>query len=461
MSKRMSSADAAFLLLESRDTPMHVGGLLEFTPPEGTEVNFPAEWRERMRKDFEIPPPWNLVPAHPPVIGSRWPSMRETTDIDLDYHVRLWALPRPGGQRELGVLVSRLHSQPLDLRRPPWEVHVIEGLEGGRFAGYVKLHHSLIDGVSAMRLLGKALTPDPNARDMDPLWTVGPTRQPKTPRDDSPGALRELLTSARAGARAVQGLGRAVNEYRKGSVDDLPLRAPFNAPKSPLGARITPPRRFATRQFPLERFQRLAKAGDATLNDIVLYVCGTALRNYLLEHAEVPERSLTAGLPVNVRDEGDERVGTAIGFIVTELGTHLADPRQRLDAIKLSAEAAKRNLRKLPKEALAMQAVAVNGPWLAGLLAGLRERAPIPYNVVISNVPGPKEPLYLDGARLDGMYPMSMITHGNAMNITCLTYVDTINFGFIGARDNLPHMQRIATGMNQVIEELEGVLLGA
>lgn len=411
MSKRMSSADAAFLLLESRDTPMHVGGLLEFTPPEGTEVDFPAEWRERMRKDFEIPPPWNLVPAHPPVIGSRWPSMRETTDIDLDYHVRLWALPRPGGQRELGVLVSRLHSQSLDLRRPPWEVHVIEGLEGGRFAGYVKLHHSLIDGVSAMRLLGKALTPDPNARDMDPLWTVGPTRRPKTPRDDSPGALRELLTSARAGARAVQGLGRAVNEYRKGSVDDLPLRAP--------------------------------------------------LRNYLLEHAEVPERSLTAGLPVNVRDEGDERVGTAIGFIVTELGTHLTDPRQRLDAIKLSAEAAKRNLRKLPKEALAMQAVAVNGPWLAGLLAGLRERAPIPYNVVISNVPGPKEPLYLDGARLDGMYPMSMITHGNAMNITCLTYVDTINFGFIGARDNLPHMQRIATGMNQVIEELEGVLLGA
>lgn len=458
MSKRMSSADAAFLLLESRDTPMHVGGLLEFTPPGGTEVDFPAEWRERMRKDFDIPPPWNLVPVHRPVLGSL-PYVRETTDIDLDYHVRLWALPRPGGQRELGVLVSRLHSQPLDLRRPPWEVHVIEGLEGGRFAGYMKLHHSLIDGVSAMRLLGKALTPDPTVRDMDPLWTVGPTRRPRGPRAAKPGGLRALLDSARTSARALRGLGGAIGEYRRGMVDDLPLRAPFGAPKSALGQRITAPRRFATQQFDLDRFKRLAKAGDASLNDIVLYVCGTALRDYLRMHADLPDRSLTAGLPVDVRDEGDDRVGTAIGFIVAELGTHLADPRERLAAIKLSTKAAKRNLRKLPKEALATQAVAVNGPWIGGLLVGLKERSPIPYNVVISNVPGPSEPLYLDGARLDGMYPMSMITHGNAMNITCLTYVDTINFGFIGARDSLPHLQRIATGMVEVVEELERVLL--
>ena len=149
--QRVSPVDAAWLAIESRDTPMHVGGLFEFTLPEGAPEDYMGRLFTQMRELRTIPPPWNLKLVELPLIGSRLPLMEQIHDVDLDYHVRHSALPHPGGQRELGVLVSRLHSNELDLHRPLWEVHLIEGLEGNRFAMYSKIHHSLVDGVSAMR----------------------------------------------------------------------------------------------------------------------------------------------------------------------------------------------------------------------------------------------------------------------------------------------------------------------
>ena len=460
--RQVSATDAAWLALESRDTPMHVGGLFEFTLPEDASPDYLSQQFELMREAHTIPPPWNLKLVETPLLGTRLPLMREVHDVDLDYHVRHSALPHPGGQRELGVLVSRLHSNELDMRRPLWEVHLIEGLEGNRFALYTKTHHSLIDGVSGMRLIMRALATDPNVRGMPSFWTVGEGARPQPPAEhDGHGGVSGALSLLRGGASTLGGLSRAAIDLSLAAVDDRPLQAPYRAPSSALGGRRGPARRFATQQYDLTRLRRLAKAGNCTLNDIVLYLSGSALRRYLLEHARLPERTLTAGIPVNLREAEDQSMGgTAVGMIVAELGTNVANPLERLDAIRRSTGEAKRHLGELPPVARASYALLINGPYIGALLAGFSEHAPIPFNLGISNVPGPPEPLYFNGSRLDALYPLSLLLHGNALNITCVSYAGTLNFGFTGARDTLPHLQHLAVCMGQSLEELSQVLLG-
>ena len=460
--RQIPPLDAVWLALESRDTPMHVGGLFEFTLPENAPADYLKQEFERMREARAIPPPWNLKLVEGPLFGQRAPFMRESHDVDLDYHVRHSALPHPGGQRELGILVSRLHSNQLDLHRPLWEVHLIEGLEGNRFAMYSKIHHSLIDGVSGMRLIMRALSKDPDRRGMASFWTVGAGERPHHAGEDGGplGALRLPLRAARGAAAAVGGLSRAAFDLAVAAVDDRALQAPYRAPSSVLGGSLGGQRRFATQQYELARIKRLARAADCTLNDIVLYLCGSALRRYLAEHARVPDRPLTAGIPVNLREADDQSMGTAIGMMVAELGTNIANPIERLQAITRSTAEAKHHLSGLPPEARTSYTLLINGPYIAGLIAGLAGRAPIPFNLGISNVPGPPEPLYLNGSRLDSLSPLSLLLHGNALNITCVSYAGTLNFGLTGARDTLPHLQRLAIYMGEALDEIERLLLG-
>ncbi len=457
--KQVPPLDLAWLALESRDTPMHVGGLFEFTLPADAPPDYLKRQFERMRAPQQVPPPWNLRLVEGPLIGHRLPLMREERDVDLDYHVRHSALPHPGGQRELGILVSRLHSHQLDFHRPLWEAHLIEGLEGNRFAMYVKVHHSLIDGVAAMRMILRALSTDPGERGMAPVWATpaggGPRRE-----NGAGGALGHAVASAVDGAKAFAGLSRAALDLGQAAFDDRGLQAPYRTPGSALAGSLTGQRRFATQRYELERIKALARAGECTLNDVVLYLSGTALRSYLIEHGRVPDRALSAGIPVNLREEGDTSTGTAIGMMVAELGTNVADPRERLAAIKRSTAEAKAHLRKLPPEARTSYTLLINGPYIAGLIGRLKGRAPLPFSVGISNVPGPTEPLYLNGAHLDSVFPLSLLLHGNALNITCVSYAGMLNFGFTGARDTLPHLQRLALYMGEAVEELEGVLLG-
>ena len=455
--KQVPPLDAAWLALESRDTPMHVGGLFEFTPPADAPPEYLKEQLERMREPQRIPSPWNLKLVEGPLIGPRLPLMREDRDVDLEYHVRHSALPHPGGQRELGILVSRLHSHQLDLHRPLWEVHLIEGLEGNRFALYTKMHHSLIDGVSGMRLLLRALAADPD-QETPAFWTVGAGSRPRGNGEGRSGPVGRAVGAARGGARMAAGLGRAALDLGRAAIDGGALQAPYRAPGSALGGKLAGQRRFATQQYELDRVKALAREADCTLNDVVLYLSGTALRRYLTEHGRLPDRPLTAGIPVNLRDPDDESTGTAIGIMVAELGTNVPEPVERLEAIKRSTREAKRHLADLPPEARTSYTLLINGPWIAAVLAGLGGRTPVPFNVGISNVPGPTDSLYFNGARLDALFPLSLLLHGNALNITCVSYAGTLNFGFTGARDSLPHTQRLAVYMGEAVDEIEGVL---
>jgi WS/DGAT/MGAT family acyltransferase len=324
----------------------------------------------------------------------------------------------------------------------------------------MKTHHSLIDGVSGMRLILRALSADPGDRNTPAFWTVGAGRRPGRDGDErDSGPLAPAIGAARGGASALAGLARAGLELGRASLGDQPLQAPYRVPDSALGAHITGQRRFATQRYELARIKALAKAADCTLNDIVLYLCGTALRRYLSEHSRLPDRALTAGIPVNLREEGDQSMGTAIGMMVATIATDVANPRERLETIKASTAEAKRHLRKLPGPARSYYTLLVNGPYIAGLITGLGSRAPAPFSLGMSNVPGPTEPLYFNGARLDALFPLSLLFQGNAINITCVSYAGTLNFGFTGARDALPHLQRLAIYMGDAVDEISEILL--
>src|SRR6185437_1494570 len=219
--RRLSPVDAAWLAIESRDTPMHVGGLFEFTLPDDAPDDYLRTLFSRMRAERAVPPPWNLQLVQAPLVGSRVPLMREIHDVDLDYHVRHSALPHPGGQRELGVLVSRLHSNELDLHRPLWEVHLIEGLEGNRFAMYSKIHHSLVDGISGMRLIMRALSDNPHEPGTPSFWTVpeGSRSSPPPPEEEQHSPLAKPLGLLRESASAAAGLSRAGLDLALAAVD--------------------------------------------------------------------------------------------------------------------------------------------------------------------------------------------------------------------------------------------------
>jgi WS/DGAT/MGAT family acyltransferase len=243
-----------------------------------------------------------------------------------------------------------------------------------------------------------------------------------------------------------------------GQVDEH-LAAPFGTPAATINGRVRAKRRFATQQVELARMKAVAEAAGCTLNDIVLAVCGGALRRFLDDSGDLPEASLTAGIPVSVRPKDDEGAGNAITFIIARLGTDIEDPLERLAAIRSSVQAAKEHVRSLPRAAMMQYTIALMGPTILTLLSGLGGRTRPVFNITISNVPGPDKPLYFRGAELLGTFPVSIVTHGQALNITCHSYAGKMAFGFTGCHATLPHMQRIAVYTGQAFDELEQRLL--
>ncbi len=462
--KPMQVLDASWLLVESREAPMQVAQLMIFELPDDAEPDFLHQLVAHFKSATTFEKPWNQKLVNP-AFGIFLPALQEDPDIDVDYHVRHSALPAPGGEKELGVLISRLHSHQLDFRRPLWECHVIEGLENNRFAMYTKFHHSMLDGVSGVRMLQRILSTDPERRDLPPPWSSPPGKRKRKEKAEEEipsiasalgqvlGSVREQVTSVRALRRA---LTRLVNSARTG---DDPLKAPFDCPKTILNKRITAQRRFATQQYDIDRIKKLAKAGNCTLNDIVLAICSTALRRFLMDENALPDKPLTAGLPVNVRPADDEGTGNAISFIMVNLATNIADPVERLNAIKESTTGAKEHLQGLPRSAMNNYTTLIMAPFMLQLVSGVGGYMRSVFNITISNVPGPDKPHYYNGARLLASYPVSLIPHGQALNITCLSYAGTLNFGYTGCRDTLPHMQHIAVYSGEALEELEDRLL--
>ncbi|MBX7435172.1 wax ester/triacylglycerol synthase family O-acyltransferase [Mycobacterium sp. Y57] len=464
-SVRLGLEDLLFIYGETPSSKMHVAGLLPFTPP----ADAPPDYLRRMVHDArgqDVVAPWNRKLAHPGLQFSPLHSWVTDHNFDFDYHVRRSALASPGDERELGVLVSRLHSNTLDLTRPPWELHVIEGLEGGRFALYLKIHHALIDGYSAMRMLGRTLSTDPDHRDARLFFNVPvPVSAPRTPASTNPvtAALRTLGgigSTVAGGVGSVIDLTKAViNTQVRRDGDYGHIVGSASAPHSILNARISRNRRFATQQYEFDRLKAISVEHGSTINDVALAILGGGLRKFLAELGELPDRSLIAFLPVNVRPKGDEGGGgNSVGAILAPMGTDIEDPVERLHTITAATRASKAQLQTMSPSAIIAYTAALLSPavsQIAGALTGVTPPWPYTFNLCVSNVPGPREPWYFNGSRLEATYPVSIPIHGMALNITLQSYAGTVNLGFVGCRDRLPRLQRLAVYTGDALAELE------
>jgi diacylglycerol O-acyltransferase / wax synthase len=453
--------DSMFLAAESRESMMHVGGLLIFEPPPDAGADFVRTVAASLRDGASVQPPWNRKLRHPDLLKNPLQSWIEDPAFDLDYHVRRSALPTPGDERELGILVSRLHGNQIDFHRPPWEVHLIEGLDRGRFALYFKAHHALMDGYTGMRVLAASLASSPDERDA-PMFFARPPRT-RGPAEDRPAAsLAGLLEVMRDQGNAMRAVGHAVARmFRTRHEPDRDLVSPLEAPRSILNRRISRNRRFATQQYRVDRLRAIARAAQGTLNDVVLALCGAALRRLLLELEALPARPLIAMLPVNVRPKDDPGGGNAIGAILASLATDVAAPLERLRAIIASTSRAKQQLQGMSRAAIMQYSGLLLAPLTVQRIPGVAGRTPPGFNLVISNVPGPERPLYFQGARLEALYAASIPFHGYGLNVTITSYAGTFDFGFTACRDTVPHMQRLAVYSGEALEELEAALEAA
>jgi diacylglycerol O-acyltransferase len=448
----ISPTDSLFLVGESREHPMHVGGLSLYQPPEGAGPDFVRDIYEDISKRDDFQPTFRKHPAR--MLGGIPPvAWTYDDDVDIDYHLRRSALPRPGRVRDLLELTSRLHGTLLDRHRPLWEAHLIEGLDDGRFAVYVKFQHSLIDGVSAQRLLMRAMTSDPDDLELRVPWTLkplGPKKRSKAPEPRSP--LRSLADTV----GAVAGLAPSGLAVARAALFEQQLTLPFRAPKTMFNVNIGGARRVAAQSWPLARIKAIKDAAGVTVNDVVLAMCSGALRGYLGEHDALPDTPLIAMVPLSLRSKDDpDAGGNMVGTILCNLATDIEDPAKRLQSISTSMSDNKKVFAELPKtQALALSAFLMSGIAM-GLLPGFVSNMPPPFNIVISNVPGVREPMYWGGARLDGNYPFSIPLDGQALNITLTNNADNLDFGLVGGRREVPHMQRLLLHLEDSLADLE------
>ncbi|APR81546.1 Wax ester synthase/acyl-CoA:diacylglycerol acyltransferase [Minicystis rosea] len=459
--KSLNPLDRLFLAGETHESLMHVGVLIPFSPPAHGASELIRSLIDELKRQPRAFPPWNLKLRHPALLSSPLQAWVEDPDFDVDYHVRRSALPSPGDERELGILVSRLHSNKIDFHRPPWEVHFIEGLEGGRFAMYFKVHHALVDGYTGMRLLIRSLSTDPEERDKPMFFSLPPAAPKQWHDEGAEPTLGRLMEMLHEQVGATKDAGRAlVNVLKATREKDRSLVSPLAAPRSVLNQKISRNRRFATQQYSAERLRRVAKAHDGTLNDVVLALTGGALRRLLAEQGALPDQALTAMLPVNIRPKDDPGGGNAVGAILATLATDIDDPARRLETIVASTKRAKGQLQGLSRSAIMQYSTLLLTPALISQIPGAVGRVRPTFNLVVSNVPGPETPLYFRGFRAEALYPLSIPFHGYGLNVTVNGYAGTLCFGFIGCRDGLPHLQRLAVYGAEALEELEASLPG-
>ena len=448
--KRLSALDAFFLYMETPETPMHVASVTTFRPAAPSDDLF-ARFRAHTAARLDLVPSYRRRLEWTP-LGIDHPVWVDDDAVDLDYHIRHTALPKPGGMAELRALVAQMHSVPLDRTRPLWEYTFIEGLEDGGFAIYIKVHHCAMDGVAGTATLGVTFDFAPEAEHQSLPSRI-------VPRDREPSDAIELTSSAigdfvRQGWRAVAALPSVAGALTRTAPHFL-RDAKFlyayvkDMPRTPFNAAISGHRVYATASLPLAEVRALAKSRAVTVNDVVLALTAGALRRYLAEHGALPEKPLTAGVPASLRPLGDAQLNNQVIFTISRLPTDVGEPLLRLAAAKAAGRDAKdlfADMREFVTTNVSILGAPLVVMGLARLWAGARAANYVwPFfNLVVSNVPGPREPMYCVGAQATHYFPLSIPFHGGALNLTVQSYLDQLDFGLIACSDTVPDVQRIA-----------------
>jgi diacylglycerol O-acyltransferase len=466
--KRLTGLDATFLHLESAEMPMHVGALHIFELPKGFRGSFANALRRHMSERLPLRRRLWMMPMN--LTNPVWVD----AEPDMALHIVEHRLPasrskKAGDLAALEKLVGKLHVQLLDRRRPLWKFHVIDGLAPAadgrrRVAMYTQLHHAAVDGQAAVALANAILDVDPDPAARDIRTSTRPKRFRLSLVEMISGAVTSEVQQITQLIRALPGtagsLGSAAGGIARRSALVSGRRAAGSlalAPRMALNAPVTAGRAFAAVTLPLPALKALGKAHAATLNDLVLWLCSTALREHYAARRELPRKSMVAAVPVSLRAKGDTSADNQASMTLLSLGTHVADGGRRLAHIQAATRSMKRTLSKV-KNVLPTDFPSLGVPWLTSAASALYRRAsaklPPVANVAISNVPGPALPLYLAGARMLTNYPCSIVTHGLGLNITVQSYDQSLDFGLMADAQAMPDVRQLAAGIAAAFEAL-------
>ncbi|RZQ63153.1 WS/DGAT/MGAT family O-acyltransferase [Amycolatopsis suaedae] len=453
--QRLSGLDASFLYLETSAQPLNICGVAML---DGTGFSF-ARFARRLAGRVTVTPAFRRRLYNPP-LNFTHPLWVDDEDFDLDHHLHHIAVPAPGGRRELAELCAHLAAQPLDRRKPLWEMYVISGLDpetGGTVAVLVKTHHANADGVGGANLVAALASTEPDAQPPEPPGALPPPPNPLRLLAGSAVALvRQPLDVARLLPELVAMAPRWVGRALRGQ--GMPV--PFTAPRTSLNGTITGHRSVAWASVGLDEIKAVKNAFDVTVNDVVLAVCAGALREFLLARAELPDEPLVATVPVSVHGRTERADGSnKVSAFFAALPTHLPDPAARVFALAEGTRLAKEHHHSIHADMLADWAQ-FSGPIVFGLAVRaysalrLADRHPVVHNLVVSNVAGPPMPLYLLGSRITGLYPFGPVFHGAALNLTVLSYDGRVHVGLIAARELVPDLWSLADGIPRALREL-------
>ncbi len=462
--QKLTIIDRAFLLGESREAPMHVGLVNLYTLPEGEdEQEFMSGLREFLTTEVALRHPFGQR-LKMTSLGIAGPvSWEEDPSLDLHYHVRHSALPKPGRYRELFALVSRLHSTLLDRSRPLWEFHLIEGLQDRQFATYLKIHHCAIDGAGSMHFQKSMHSNSPDGyKNYSPFSLEAYSKYKSSLVDEmehnpvepvlDKKATEVLSNYMKSTSNILRAIGQTASAYLG---REEKLAVPWhNIPKTSFNKRITGSRRFVAQTWEFQRVYAVGKKLGGTLNDTVLAMCAGALRKYLQEHHELPVQSLKAMAPISLRGKDDLDTANAVATLCADLATNVADPATRYQRIRESMIAGKGLMQKMSPGEIGSYMAITQLPVLSLALLGIEDKFPA-FNVTISNVPGSREQVYWNGAKMVGSYPISAIVHGSAINITLVSNSGNLDVGIVACRETVPSVQRLIDYMEDALVELE------
>ena len=486
--RQLTSLDAQFLAVESARTYGHVGGLAVYDPATapGGELGIRDICRLVGERIHLLPPfRWRLVGVP---LSLDHPYWAEDPDFDLDFHIRDSAVPPPGDDRRLAETVARIFARPLDRTRPLWELYLIHGLENGRVALLTKVHHSVVDGVSGNEILAVLLDPSPEGREIPPAegdqsgervpgelemlgrGLLGMPRQPLRALRSAPTALPNLTELPGANAfPGVPQLSRGVASVRRAlgieHADPAILEATTaRPPRMSFNRRISGHRRFSFGQLSLDTVKAIKNEAGVTVNDVVVSLCAGALRDWLKDRDELPKEPLVAMVPVSVRtDEEMGTFGNRVSMMIVPIATDEADPKRRLKRTHELLRGAKSRHKAVPANLLT-DATSFIPPAVASLAARttmeVMGRTRPPVNLVISNVPGPRNPLFLAGAKLEAHYPVSVVVDGVGLNITVMSYLDHLDFGIVADRDQVDDVWTLMDRLAHSLTELTEAVLG-
>jgi WS/DGAT/MGAT family acyltransferase len=503
--RKLSVVDSAFLFAETAECPMHVGSLTFVKLPDGYDGDFYEDFKNRIGSRLDRAPSLRWKLAQTPFDIDR-PSWVEDDQFDLERHVLRGALPEPHDRATAQRLAGWLHAKTLNRARPLWELYVFDGMVDGEAAIYSKMHHALIDGGAGAALTEilyeTSATPDAAQQTAAPpktapapankqdvrdiassmfaayaeLWRT-PMRSssdlanlelPRSGGTDLASVLMDaaihsvewpLRLSASAGEIAKAYEAALTNAFKPESLKALDL---LSAPSTPINAAISSERSFAGVTVPMKRVKAVAAAAGGKVNDVVLALSSGVLRRYLAEKERLPKKSLTAFVPISAREAGDTELKNQVFGMVVPIATNVEDPKERLAAIVAAAATSKALANPLRSLVPHFADIPTFGtPMLLQLLAvfygrsRIADTVPPPFNVVVSNVLFSRTPIYIAGAQILHVYPMSIPVHGQALNITVHGYVDGLDFGLIAGANVVPDVHHIAELLPLELESLE------